>query len=80
MCTDGEQTVYLASAGQFKKAGSGVLSPASVFVWTSTPSTKSGNAKYLMWTFLTTSGNGSPKIATGTDKNQGLQVRCVRDK
>ncbi len=80
MCSDGEQTVYLSAAGQFKKDASGVFAATNVFVWTSTPGTKAGNSKYLMWTFLTSSGNGSPKISPNTDNNQGLQVRCVRDK
>lgn len=80
MCSDGEQTVYLSAAGQFKKDASGVFAATNVFAWTSTPGTKTGNSKYLMWTFLTSSGNGTPKISPNTDNNQGLQVRCVRDK
>lgn len=80
MCSDGEQTVYLSAAGQFKKDASGVFAATNVFAWTSTPGTKTGNSKYLMWTFLTSSGSGTPKISPNTDNNQGLQVRCVRDK
>ena len=80
MCSDGEQNIYLVAGGQVNPDGSKIFSPKNVFVWTSTPGTKEGNSKYLMWTFLTTSGNGSAKVSAGTDNNRGLQVRCVKDK
>lgn len=80
MCSDGEQNVYLVAGGQVATDGSKISFPKNVFAWTSTPGTKEGNSKYLMWTFLTSSGSGGAKVSAGTDNNRGLQVRCVKDK
>lgn len=79
MCTDGEQNVYLAASGQFSKSGSGVMMSNKIFAWTGTPGTKAENAKYLYWMF--TSETVEAKVMdAGVNCNQGLQVRCVKDK
>lgn len=81
MCSDGDQNVYLAASGQLSaaKSGSGVLMAGRIFAWTSTPGTQAGKYKYLIWFF--SSETSEAKVnASGVDSNQGLQVRCVRDK
>ncbi len=79
MCSDGDQNVYLAASGQFSKSGSGVMMAGRIFAWTSTPGTQAGKYKYFLWFF--TSETAEAKVnASGVDSNQGLQVRCVRDK
>ena len=79
MCSDGEQNVYLAASGQFSKTGAGMLMANRIFVWTADAAVKAGNGKFLLWYF--TSETAEAKVTdNGIDKNQGLQVRCVRDK
>ncbi len=79
MCSDGDQNVYLAASGQFSKNGSSVLMAGRIFAWTSTPGTQAEKYKYFFWFF--TSETAEAKVnASGVDSNQGLQVRCVRDK
>lgn len=79
MCSDGEQNVYLAASGQLNKAGTGVFMPKRIFVWTGDAGAKADNGKFLLWYF--TSEEAEAKVTdSGINKNQGLQVRCVRDK
>lgn len=81
MCSDGDQNVYLAASGQLSaaKSGSSVFMAGRIFAWTSTPGTQAGKYKYLFWFF--SSETSEAKVnASGVDSNQGLQVRCVRDK
>lgn len=79
MCSDGDQNVYLVASGQFSKSGGSVLLAGRIFAWTSTPGTKAGYGKYFYWFF--SSETSEAKVnASGVDPNQGLQVRCVRDK
>lgn len=79
MCTDGNQKVYLAGSGQFSKSGSSMLMPNRIFAWTGDAGTKAGNARYFYWFF--TSETSEAKVnAAGVDANQGLQVRCVKNK
>lgn len=79
MCSDGEQNVYLAASGQLNKAGTGVFMPKRIFVWTGDAGAKADNGKFLLWYF--TSEEAEAKVTdNGINKNQGLQVRCVRDK
>lgn len=79
MCSDGEQNVYLAASCQLNKAGTGVFMPKRIFVWTGDAGAKADNGKFLLWYF--TSEEAEAKVTdSGINKNQGLQVRCVRDK
>lgn len=79
MCSDGEQNVFLAASGQLSKTGASVLMANRIFVWTGDTGAKAGYGKFLLWYF--TSETAEAKVTdNGVDQNQGLQVRCVRDK
>ena len=53
--------------------------PKRIFVWTGDAGAKADNGKFLLWYF--TSEEVEAKVTdNGINKNQGLQVRCVRDK
>lgn len=79
MCSDGDQNVYLAASGQFSKTGASMLMPNRIFVWTADAAVKAGNGKYLYW-FFTSETAEAKATDNGIDQNQGLQVRCVRNK
>lgn len=80
MCTDGTQSIYLATSGQLYKDGTKTMLPTIISVWTTTESvTKPGQYTYLMWSMTSATSAGSIANA-GVVPETGMMVRCVRNK